>query len=85
MTRFSRISCYICVRERAGLSWQHWDDLVIAAQMERLDIKEIYPNDKDFEKILGLRKSSKFSLEVARARSDPGAPNPAPHSGAVLD
>lgn len=33
------------------LSWSIWDDIVIAAQMKRLKIKEIYSNDKDFDNI----------------------------------
>ncbi|MEM2122561.1 MAG: hypothetical protein QXE79_02880 [Candidatus Bathyarchaeia archaeon] len=32
-----------------GLPWSMWDDVVIAAQMRRLNIKELYSNDKDFE------------------------------------
>ncbi len=28
-----------------------WDDLVIKAQMERLGIREIYSNDRDFDRI----------------------------------
>ena len=31
-----------------------WDDLVIAAQMERLGIREIYSNDSDFDRIPGV-------------------------------
>jgi len=33
-----------------------WDDLVIAAQMKRLRIEEIYSNDRDFDKIPGIRR-----------------------------
>ena len=33
-----------------------WDDLVIAAQMERLKLGEIYSNDRDFDKIRGLKR-----------------------------
>lgn len=39
-----------------NLPWSMWDDLVIAAQMKRLDIKEIYSNDKDFEKISWIKR-----------------------------
>ncbi|MEM3011399.1 MAG: type II toxin-antitoxin system VapC family toxin [Candidatus Bathyarchaeia archaeon] len=39
-----------------NLPWLMWDDLVIAAQMKRLDIKEIYSNDKDFEKISWIKR-----------------------------
>lgn len=38
------------------LSWSMWDDIVIAAQMQRLKIKEIYSNDKDFDKIQGVKR-----------------------------
>ncbi|HDI42156.1 PIN domain nuclease [Candidatus Bathyarchaeota archaeon] len=34
-----------------NLPWSMWDDILIAAQMERLGIKEIYSNDRDFDKI----------------------------------
>ena len=27
-----------------------WEDIVIASQMKRLDITEIYSNDEDFDK-----------------------------------
>jgi len=38
------------------LSWSMWDDIIIAAQMQRLKIKEIYSNDKDFDKIQGVKR-----------------------------
>lgn len=33
-----------------------WDELVIAAQMERLGITEIYSNDSDFDRIPGVKR-----------------------------
>lgn len=33
-----------------------WDDLVIAAQMKRLGIEEIYSNDRDFDRVPGIRR-----------------------------
>ncbi len=33
-----------------------WDDLVIAAQMHRLGIREIYSNDSDFDRIPGVQR-----------------------------
>lgn len=44
------------LQERTKISWKHWDDLVIASQMERLGIKEIYSNDKDFDLISNIRR-----------------------------
>lgn len=39
-----------------NLPWSMWDDLIIAAQMKRLNIKEIYSNDKDLEKIPWIKR-----------------------------
>jgi predicted nucleic acid-binding protein len=33
-----------------------WDDIVIAAQMKRLKMKEIYSNDKDFDNIQWVKR-----------------------------
>lgn len=43
-------------KEDQGLQWRLWDDLVIAAQMRRLTISEIYSNDADFDKLKGLTR-----------------------------
>jgi len=40
-----------------NLPWSMWDDIVIAAQMKRLNIKEIYSNDKDFDKIPWIKRT----------------------------
>ena len=39
-----------------SLPWSMWDDLVVAAQMKRAKIVEIYSNDGDFDKIKGLKR-----------------------------
>ena len=39
------------VQSELSLPWSMWDDIVIAAQMKRLNVKEIYSNDNDFDKI----------------------------------
>ena len=41
---------------RHNLNWRFWDDLVIAAQMIRLNIREIYSNDRDFDKIPEVKR-----------------------------
>jgi len=44
------------LQAQLNLQWSMWDDIVIAAQMKRLNITEIYSNDKDFEKIPWIKK-----------------------------
>ncbi len=39
------------LQEKLHLPWAMWDDLVIASQMQRLGIREIYSFDSDFDKI----------------------------------
>jgi len=39
-----------------SLPWSMWDDIVITAQMKRLNIKEIYSNDNDFDKIPWIKR-----------------------------
>ncbi len=36
--------------------WSQWDDLVIASQMKRSEIGEIYSNDSDFDSISGIKR-----------------------------
>jgi len=38
------------------IGWDVWDDTVIAAQMMRLKISEIYSNDADFDRIPGIKR-----------------------------
>lgn len=56
-TTFLDIVSAHTLQERTGISWKHWDDLVIASQMERLGTKEIYSNDKDFDIIPNIRRT----------------------------
>jgi len=44
------------VQSALKLSWSMWDDMVIAAQMKRLKMKEIYSNDKDFDNIQWVKR-----------------------------
>jgi predicted nucleic acid-binding protein len=44
------------IKKEQSLTWSMWDDLVLAAQMERLKLSEIYSNDGDFDKIEGLKR-----------------------------
>jgi len=39
-----------------NLNWKMWDNLLIAAQMKRLKISEVYSNDKDFDIIPGIKR-----------------------------
>ena len=55
-TLFEDFTAAYALKEKSGLSWRYWDDLVIVSQMERLGISEIYSNDKDFDGILGVRR-----------------------------
>lgn len=55
-TLFEDFTAAHTLKEETGLSWRYWDDLVIASQMGRLDIKGIYSNDKDFDNIPRVRR-----------------------------
>lgn len=44
------------IQSEKNLPWSMWDDTVIAAQMKRLNIKEIYSNDNDFDKIPWIKR-----------------------------
>ncbi|MBS7656269.1 type II toxin-antitoxin system VapC family toxin [Candidatus Bathyarchaeota archaeon] len=44
------------IQLKLNLPWDIWDDLVIAAQMKRLGITEIYSNDEDFDKISWIKR-----------------------------
>lgn len=43
-----------CIKH--NIDWRLWDDLIIAVQMKRLKINEIYSNDLDFEIIPGVKR-----------------------------
>ncbi len=45
------------VQTQLNLPWSMWDDIVITAQMKRLNIKEIYSNDSDFDKIPWIKRT----------------------------
>ncbi len=44
------------LQSRHDLDWDMWDDSVVAAQMARLKIAEIYSNDKDFDTIPDVQR-----------------------------
>ena len=44
------------LQEEAKVGWEAWDDLIIAAQMLRTGITEIYSNDKDFDTIPKIKR-----------------------------
>ena len=44
------------IQSELGLPWSMWDDIVIAAQMKKLNVKEIYSNDSDFDKIPTVKR-----------------------------
>jgi len=44
------------IQAECDLPWQMWDDVVIAAQMERLNIREVYSNDRDFDRIPWVKR-----------------------------
>lgn len=44
------------IQTELSLPWSMWDDIVIAAQMRRLNIKEIYSNDNDFDKFPWIKR-----------------------------
>ncbi len=55
-TTFLDMASAYALQKETGLQWKMWDDLVIASQMKRLDIKEIYSNDKDFDAIPWVKR-----------------------------
>jgi len=44
------------LQSELNLPWSMWDDIVIAAQMKRLNTKEICSNDNDFDKIPWIKR-----------------------------
>ncbi len=55
-TTFLDIASAYALQEETEMGWKRWDDLVIASQMERLNIKEIYSNDRDFDLMPGIKR-----------------------------
>lgn len=44
------------LQRESRLPWKEWDDLVIAAQMKRLGVSEIYSRDSDFDAIPQIKR-----------------------------
>lgn len=55
-TTFLDVSSAYALQEKTKIGWRMWDDLIIAVQMKRQGIDEIYSNDKDFDGIPGIKK-----------------------------
>ncbi|AEM38490.1 PilT protein domain protein [Pyrolobus fumarii 1A] len=56
-TRLDDFTYALRLARENNLSFQKlWDDLVIASQMVRLGIREIYSNDTDFDRIPGITR-----------------------------
>jgi predicted nucleic acid-binding protein len=43
-------------KKKGNNAWTWWDDLVIATQMRRLGLTEIYSNDSDFDTMPGITR-----------------------------
>jgi predicted nucleic acid-binding protein len=57
-TIFSDYILAISLQSKLNLPWNIWDDMVIASQMQRLAIHEIYSFDKDFDRITAVKRIS---------------------------
>jgi predicted nucleic acid-binding protein len=44
------------IKDEQKLQWNMWDDLVLASQMEKVRVTEIYSNDTDFDRLKGIRR-----------------------------
>ncbi len=55
-TTFLDITSAYALQRETKLPWRLWDDLVIAAQMSRVGLTQIYSYDDDFDKIPGIRR-----------------------------
>ncbi len=47
---------FVEAKKRSDEKWGLFDDLVIAHQMERLDVEEIHSNDSDFDRIERIKR-----------------------------
>ncbi len=47
---------FVEAKKRADQKWNVFDDFVIASQMERLHIEEIYSNDSDFDRMEHIKR-----------------------------
>lgn len=45
------------IQLQLNLPWSMWDDIVIAAQMRRVNLKVIYSNDNDFDRIPWIKRT----------------------------
>ena len=55
-TTFLDVVSAYALQEETKTEWRMWDDLIIASQMKRLGIKEIYSNDRDFDAICWAKR-----------------------------
>ncbi len=55
-TTFLDVVSAYALQEETKTGWRMWDDLIIASQMNRLGIKEIYSNDRDFDAIRWVKR-----------------------------
>jgi predicted nucleic acid-binding protein len=49
-------SDFIEAKRLQQVNWSQWDALVIAMQMKRSNVSEIYSNDSDFDLIPGIKR-----------------------------
>jgi len=47
---------FVGAKKRSDQKWNSFDDFMIARQMERLNIEEIYSNDSDFDRIEHIKR-----------------------------
>ena len=47
---------YLDITTSGEIHANNWDDLVIASQMRRYELNEIYSNDSDFDSVLGIKR-----------------------------
>jgi len=59
-TTFNDFLQALMISAEHNLDWKIWDDILIAVQMKRLGISEVYSNDKDFDRIPGIKRIFMF-------------------------
>jgi predicted nucleic acid-binding protein len=47
---------FVEAKKRSNEKWNAFDDFLIARQMERLNVEEIYSNDSDFDRIETVKR-----------------------------
>jgi predicted nucleic acid-binding protein len=45
------------IQLETNLPWSMWDDIIIAAQMKRLNLSKIYSNDSGFDRIPWIKRT----------------------------